>query len=200
MWGCGILSGAWTVCGQVSLSSTRFAFPTIQKERFIFDRRERGQDIEGRRECERERRGKDTYWQDDFCSTRDESWSITVLFIFVSHWSWSGLLTNSGQWDTKGCLPGVSQKIILTDRGLFTGRETHFFLPLSFLLVTLSCEIANLNTHMPFSLHPWVEMLPVPRGWQNGKAEVPWVPSDGTALLNQPWSSLHSDFLLELII
>lgn len=55
MWGCGILSGAWTVCGQVSLSSTPFAFPTIQKERFIFDRREWGQDIERRRECERER-------------------------------------------------------------------------------------------------------------------------------------------------
>lgn len=127
MWGCGNLCGAWTVCGQVSLSSTSFAFPTIQKERFIFDRREWGQDIERRRECERERRGQDTYWQDDFRSTRDESWSITVLFIFVSHWSWSGLLTNSGQWDTKGCLPGVSQKIILTDRGLFTGRETHFF-------------------------------------------------------------------------
>lgn len=176
-----------------------FAFPSIQKARFIFDRREWGQDIERRRECERERRGKEHLLTGWFPSVRDESWSITVLFIFVSHWSCSGLLTNSGQSDTKRCLPGVSQKIILTDRGLFTEEKPTFSLPLSFLPVTLSCEIANLNTHVAILLHPWVEMLPVPRGWQNGKAGVPWVPSDGTELLNQPWSSLHSGFLSELI-
>ena len=126
MWGCGILCAAWTVCDQVSLSSTPFAFPTIQEARFIFDRREWGQDIERRREWEREERERtltDKMISPVLGMNRDPSpcsSSLSVIGLGVGFWPIPANLT-------KACLPGVSQKIFLTDRGLFTGRETHFF-------------------------------------------------------------------------
>lgn len=199
MWGCGILCAAWTVCDQVSLSSTPFAFPTIQEARFIFDRREWGQDIERRREWERERRGKEhllTRWFPQ-CS----GWivihhrALHLCPSLVLEWAFDQFRPI---WQRHVCLGFPRRFSSLTGDCLQEEKPT-FSLPLSFLPVTLSCEIANLSTHVAILLHPWVEMLPVPRGWQNGKAEVPWVPSDGTELLNQPWSFLHSGFRSELI-
>lgn len=68
---------------------------------------------------------------------------MAILFPFISDWSRDGLVTNSGQWDRKGCLLGLSRKIFSLIGVWYMRRKALFPLSPSFLLVTLSCEIIN---------------------------------------------------------